>query len=90
MNSEISPLLADAVQYRGIDVYVNNELCINKEWVQFRFPKRKSKRVVKKWRKNQKNYKMLVTEKAVKIDRKLYVCQATYDAIKMLSNNGKD
>lgn len=43
---------------RGITVKVNDTLCVYKEYRQFRFPRQKSHRRRKKWRKDRRNWRI--------------------------------
>lgn len=66
----------------GLRVEINDRLCIDIGWVQYRFPKRKSWRVVKKWRKNRNNFRLEERHRAIQVGDVLYVSSLGYEALK--------
>lgn len=67
-----------------IQVVINNLACERNEFIQFRFPKSKKKRIRKKWSKQDKNFRMEVTQHFVhdQIRNIIYVSSKTYDKMK--------
>ncbi len=66
----------------NIKVYVSDIMCISKELVQFRFPKRKSKRIRKKWTKNSANYRLIEKHRAVLYEGKMYMSEKLFSQYK--------
>ncbi len=63
----------------GMLVHVNDMACINHEWKQYRFPKQKSRRRVKKWAKNRNNYRMEEVHRAFEMQGKLFVSTKIFE-----------
>ena len=72
----------------GITVHVNDMACITYEWKQYRFPKQKSHRRVKKWAKNRKNYRMEEKHRAFEMQGKLFVSTKIFEQLKSLPEYG--
>lgn len=51
----------------GIKIMINDNLCIERKFVQVKFPKSKKKRIRKKWRKNRGNYQWVENHNLIKI-----------------------
>lgn len=65
-------------------VIINDNLCISHEYKQFRFPKQKNHRRVKKYRKNKKNWKKVEFHEAIQIMDKLIVSSKVYKQIEKI------
>ena len=63
----------------GFNIVVSDTLCINYVRAQFRKPKTKKKRILKKWESREKNFKIIEVHKKVQIGKTLFVSQKTYD-----------
>ena len=68
-----------AIPY-GVEIIATSYVSDKMEWGQYRFPKSKKSRIRKKWRKNQKNYKLFfVAYIGVKIGNKILVSQKGHE-----------
>lgn len=67
----------------GIQIIVNDTICIKREYRQFRFPKSKKKRIRKKWAKRKENYKEFEQHFSLldKLNRVLFVSSKHYQEI---------
>lgn len=66
----------------GFKVAVNDIACVQKKWVQYRFPKQKSHRRVKKWFKNKKNWRDEETHNGLQVGDCIYVSSKMYNELK--------
>ena len=71
-------------QKYGVDVYIDDSLCIGKKWKQFRFPKSKKRRIKIKWAKRDSSYKIKEVHTAIRIGRTMYVSRLMYEKLKQL------
>jgi len=78
-NQEINtgPYMVDKIY--GMKVLQNSFLI---EDVQFRFPRCKSKRIAKKWKKDKKNYKTIARREAYISGNNMYIHPETYAILK--------
>ncbi len=68
----------------GIQVIVNDLVCVYDKWKQYRFPKSRKKRIRKKWAKRNENFKFVKAERAFNMYGKLIVSSAMYEKMKKL------
>ena len=80
--------LLPIVQLGGIPVHVNDMYCITHKWKQYRHPKQKSHRRVKKWAKNRKHYRMEEQHRAFDMQGKLFVSTKIFEQLKSLPEHG--
>ena len=66
----------------GTPVIVNDTACISEEMRQFRFPKSKKKRIVKKWGKRPENLKLTKVDRIIKVEGRLIMSEKTFNRIK--------
>ena len=78
--------MSNLFPFDGMQVVVNDLVCVTNEWKQYRFPKSKKKRIRKKWAKKAFNYKVLELHKAIQFDGKLYVSKKTFEQLKAIEN----
>lgn len=69
-------------------VITNDNLCIKKEFKQYKFPKSKKRRIRKKWSKRNFNYKLVENHYAFEVNGNLYMSTQMRDAM-MKSLNAK-
>jgi hypothetical protein len=62
-----------------VKIHVSDALCISKKLVQFRFPKRNSKRIRKKWFKNSANWHFVEKHEVVIAVGEVYLSQKYFD-----------
>lgn len=70
----------------GIQLIEDKNLSPIVEFIQFRFPKSKKKRIIKKWLKRKENFKRKETERFLKFDDKIIVSSKVYDILKNTYN----
>ena len=58
-------------------VIVDDKLCIKYSRKQVRFPKRKNRRICKRWKRNQKNYKTVTVHSIIKTPYGIIVSNKT-------------
>lgn len=69
-------------QFSSFRLEVNDNICVSKEWKQYKFPKQKSNRRRKKWRKNPKNFKLIEVHTSYNDGVFLYVSSLIYNRLK--------
>jgi hypothetical protein len=76
----------------GFQVIEDKNLSPIVEFVQFRFPKSKKKRIREKWVKRKENFKRKETERFLKFEDKIIVSSKAYEILKNFNNkqNEKD
>lgn len=71
------------------EVITNDNLCIKKEYAQYRFPKSRNKRIRRKWSKRNINYKIIDKHYVWRIENKIYMSTKMRDKM-MLELNAKN
>jgi hypothetical protein len=66
----------------GTPVLVDDNLCQFREFIQFRFPKSKKKRIRKKWSKQTNNWKWKEKERIFKFEDKIIISSKAYELLK--------
>ena len=77
-----------SVPLGGLSIHISDTACISDVWKQYRFPKHKSHRKVKKWAKNRKNYHMEQEHRAFAMQGKLFVSTKIFEQLKSLPEYG--
>lgn len=68
-------------------VVICDFMCVENVRIQFKFPKSKKKRIVKKFSKNPDNYKIIVKHSVFKLGETLYVSTKMSEQLKSILTN---
>ena len=62
-------------------IFVDDNVCVAKKRIQFRLPRRKNKRIVSRWARNQRNWKYVVEERFYKTPFGIIVSKRMFSEI---------
>ena len=67
-------------------IFVDDNVCVAKKRIQFRLPRRKNKRIVSRWARNQRNWKYVVEERFYKTPFGIIVSKRMFSEIQKKSS----
>ena len=62
-----------------VNVYPSDILCVTYQRKQFKFPKTRKMRIRKKWRKDERNFKVIENHKMARIGNDVFLSKKQYD-----------
>ena len=66
----------------GFSIHVNDFMCIQQKYVQFRYPKSKKKRIRKKWAKRPENFRFEEADQIIKWGNKIFLSENAFNLLK--------